>query len=141
MKSSGKSIEKLHRSALFWREKHLHHVDALVASAGSGTSPAAADFKKPESWTGGHWKWFYEVKGLRVGVPQAGLLPTLDALSHEVFRLVEEDQGKGFVPESTGDQHRNHAQFFDRVRACEKFSRNSANKLRAFLKKYGQDTA
>lgn len=65
-------------------------------------------------------------------------LPPIDDLADEVFQLVEQDQGRGFVAESTGDQHRDHEQFFNRVRSSEKYTRIAANKLRKFLRKYDQ---
>jgi hypothetical protein len=44
-------------------------------------------------------------------------VPSLEQLSKEVFQLVEQDQGYGFVPESVAYQHRHHEQFFARVRS------------------------
>lgn len=71
---------------------------------------------------------------------KAPKLPPLDTLAHDVFQLVEKDQGKGFVPESVGSQHRDHEQFFDRARACEFYTRRAANKLRKFLRKQGEES-
>lgn len=71
-------------------------------------------------------------------MPRSTKLPPIDELATEVFGLVELDQGRGFVAQSAGRQHDSHEQFFDRVRAWEFHSRKAANKLRRFLRKYGQ---
>lgn len=64
------------------------------------------------------------------------LLP-VDELADEVFRLVEYDQGMGFVSDGLG-ACKTHPEFFGTVRGHLQYTKRAAEKLRRFLTKYDQ---
>ncbi len=82
-----KYVEK----AITWRNRHMRHVDDLVANAPASFPPSGSDVLSPELWKGGHWKWLYETQNLKAGAtpaPTSGNQPANSALRDAINTLL-----------------------------------------------------
>jgi hypothetical protein len=59
---------------------------------------------------------------------------TVEQLADELFKLVQEAQGQGFVSDGWGYMDR--TLFFAHVRQAHKYTKLAARQLKAFLDKY-----
>lgn len=53
--------------ALFWRDRHIPHVDSLVARSEHSYPPSGSDTFRPELWKAAHWRWLYKDRSVTPG--------------------------------------------------------------------------
>lgn len=68
---------------------------------------------------------------------QGGRITKVEKLADELFRLVEKDQGKGFISDGLGVL-KNEDEFFEVVKMHLNYSRIVVKRIESFLRKYGK---